>query len=141
MSAPPPEPRVPTRRRVSISSLMSPPHELNQIADYGEYVHGCSASWHRFNPTRDRRIYRPSILLVLMRVIEFGGISYRREKAAGADVYISPDVLRFKRNDFHAAEDIEEAGYRASRETLLKWLATAPETVRSLRPDLFSQRT
>lgn len=126
---------------VVIGVDVSPPHELNQIADYGEDVPGWRAAWHRFNPTRDRRIYRPSILLVLMRVIEFGGISYRREKAAGADVYISPDVLRFKRNDFHAAEDIEEAGYRASRETLLKWLATAPETVRSLRPDLFSQRT
>jgi hypothetical protein len=102
-------------------------------------VPGWRAAWHRFNPTRHRRIYRPSILLVLMRVIEFGGISYRREKAAGADVYISPDVLRFKRNDFQAAADIAEVGYRASRETLLKWLAAARADVRSLRPDLFNR--
>jgi predicted acylesterase/phospholipase RssA len=124
---------------VVIGVDVSPPHELNQVADYGEDVPGWRAAWHRFNPTRNRRIYRPSILLVLMRVIEFGGISYRREKAAGADVYISPDVLQFKRNDFHAAADIADAGYRASRETLRKWLATAPDAVRSLRPDLFAR--
>jgi predicted acylesterase/phospholipase RssA/CRP-like cAMP-binding protein len=123
---------------VVIGVDVSPPHELNQVADYGEDVPGWRAAWHRFNPTRHRRIYRPSILLVLMRVIEFGGISYRREKAAGADVYISPDVLQFKRNDFHAAAEIADAGYRAARETLLNWLAAAPADVRSLRPDLFT---
>ena len=126
---------------VVIGVDVSPPHELNQITNYGEDVAGWRAAWHRFNPTRNRRVYRPSILLVLMRVIEFGGISYRREKAASADLYISPEVLRFKRNDFHAADDIAEAGYHASRETLLKWLASAPESVRSLRPDLFAERS
>ena len=52
---------------------VSPPHELNQIDDYGHDVSGWRAIWHRFNPTRHKRVYRPSILLVLMRVIEFGG--------------------------------------------------------------------
>ncbi len=71
---------------------VSPPHELHEVKDYGEDVSGWNALWSRYNPTRDRRVYRPSILLVLMRVIEFGGISYRRDKADMADVYISPDV-------------------------------------------------
>jgi predicted acylesterase/phospholipase RssA/CRP-like cAMP-binding protein len=102
---------------------VSPPHELNQVDDYGHDVSGWRAVWHRFNPTRHKRIYRPSILLVLMRVIEFGGISYRRQKAELADVYISPELLRFKRNDFHAAADIAEVGYHASREQLQEWLA------------------
>jgi predicted acylesterase/phospholipase RssA len=116
---------------------VSPPHELNHVADYGDDVPGWRAIWHRFNPTRDRRIYRPSILLVLMRVIEFGGISYRREKAEMADLYISPDVLRFKRNDFHAAQAIADAGYDAARERLSEWLAAAPASIRARRPDLF----
>ena len=119
---------------------VSPPHELNQVHDYGYDVPGWRAVWNRFNPTRDKRIYRPSILLVLMRVIEFGGISYRREKAEMADVYISPDVLRFKRNDFHAAEDIAEAGYQATSECLRAWLATAPDALRARRPDIFTVR-
>ncbi|HSC26375.1 MAG TPA: cyclic nucleotide-binding and patatin-like phospholipase domain-containing protein [Vicinamibacterales bacterium] len=117
---------------------VSPPHELDHVADYGDDVPGWRAIWHRFNPTRGRRIYRPSILLVLMRVIEFGGISYRREKAALADVYISPDVLEFKRNDFPAADAIAEADYQASRERLREWLATASESLRARRPDLFA---
>ena len=116
---------------------VSPPHELNEVEDYGDDVAGWRAAWSRFNPAREKRIYRPSILLVLMRIIEFGGISYRRQKAELADVYISPDVLRFKRNDFHAASHIADAGYRAADAKLREWLATAPDRVRARRPDLF----
>jgi predicted acylesterase/phospholipase RssA len=102
---------------------VSPPHELNQVHDYGYDVPGWRAVWNRFNPTRDKRIYRPSILLVLMRLIEFGGISYRLRAASHADVYISPDVLRFKRNDFHAAREIAEVGYAAAYQALEAWLS------------------
>jgi predicted acylesterase/phospholipase RssA len=116
---------------------VSPPHELNQVADYGHDVSGWRAIWHRFNPTRHKRVYRPSILLVLMRVIEFGGISYRRQKAELADVYISPELLRFKRNDFHAAADIADVGYHASHEQLKQWLAQDEGAYHLRRPDLF----
>ena len=116
---------------------VSPPHELNQVHDYGYDVPGWRAIWSRFNPARDKRIYRPSILLVLMRVIEFGGISYRQEKAEMADVYISPEVLRFKRNDFQLADDIGAAGYDATVERLRDWLTGAPDVVRRRRPDIF----
>ena len=118
---------------------VSPPHELNEVANYGEEVSGWQAAWSRFNPNRDKRIYRPSILLVLMRVIEFGGISYRRQKAEMADVYISPDVVRFKRNDFHAAAELADAGYRATREALTKWLAEGADEFGPRRPDLFER--
>ena len=57
---------------------VSPPHELKPVVDYGDDVSGWQAIWNRFNPMRDKRRFRPSILLVLMRLIEFGGISYRR---------------------------------------------------------------
>ncbi|MGE3843047.1 MAG: cyclic nucleotide-binding and patatin-like phospholipase domain-containing protein [Vicinamibacterales bacterium] len=113
---------------------VSPPHELNLVADYGEDVSGWKAFWQRFNPKRHKRIYRPSLLLVLMRVIEFGGISYRRQKAELADVYISPDVLMFKRNDFHASAHIAQAGYAATRETLTMWLQS--EKAARVRPSL-----
>jgi NTE family protein/lysophospholipid hydrolase len=117
---------------------VSPPHELNEVQDYGDDVAGWRAAWSRFNPTREKRVYRPSILLVLMRIIEFGGIAYRRQKAELADVYISPDVLRFKRNEFHAASQIADAGYEAAHARLREWLATAPDRVRTRRPDLFA---
>ena len=120
---------------------VSPPHELNQSRTTERKCRAGKRCGIDSTRRDKRRVYRPSILLVLMRVIEFGGISYRRQKAEMADVYISPEVVRFKRNDFHAADDIAEVGYHASRETLLKWLATAPESVRSLRPDLFAERS
>jgi NTE family protein len=102
---------------------VSPPHEIKPVVDYGDDISGWQAMWNRFNPTREKRSYRPSILLVLMRLIEFGGISYRLRAAGQADLYISPDVLRFKRNDFHVARDIADAGYAAARISLGEWLA------------------
>jgi NTE family protein len=108
---------------VVIGVDVSPPHEVQDVPDYGDAISGWQAAWRRFNPNRAKRVYHPSILLVLMRVIEFGGISYRREKAESADVYISPDLIRFKRNDFHAAAAIADAGYRAARQALTAWLA------------------
>ena len=101
---------------------VSPPHQVHPVIDYGDDVSGWQAMWSRFNPTRTKRSYRPSILIVLMRLIEFGGISYRMRNAAVADLYISPDVLRFKRNDFHKAAEIVEAGYKRAYEDLGIWL-------------------
>jgi NTE family protein/lysophospholipid hydrolase len=116
---------------------VSPPHELDEVVDYGEDVSGWQAVWRRFSPAGKNRSYPPSILRVLMRSIEFGGISYRREKTALADLYLTPEVRQFNRNDFLRAEEIAEAGYQTSRERLLQWLSSASETVRDRRPDLF----
>jgi predicted acylesterase/phospholipase RssA/CRP-like cAMP-binding protein len=116
---------------------VSPPHELNLVKDYGHDISGWQAMWHRFNPTRGNRVYHPSILLVLMRVIELGGVSYGREKANVADLYIEPDLLPFKRNDFHRAAEMADVGHAATREALLAWLAAGAERYGARRPDLF----
>lgn len=122
---------------VVIGVDVSPPHELNEVANYGHDVSGWQAVWSRFNPNRQKRSYRPSILLVLMRVIEFGGISYRRTKAEMADLYISPDVLRFKRNDFGLFAGLSDAGYAAALPVLQTWLAEGHDAYGGRRPDLF----
>jgi predicted acylesterase/phospholipase RssA/CRP-like cAMP-binding protein len=116
---------------------VSPPHELNEVVNYGDDVSGWHAAWSRFNPNRQKRSYRPSILLVLMRVIEFGGISYRRTKAEMADLYISPEVLRFKRNDFRRFAELADAGYTAAHGVLKQWLTEGHEQFAHRRPDLF----
>ena len=102
---------------------VSPPHELKPVVDYGDDVSGWQAIWNRFSPTRDKRRFRPSMLLVVMRLIEFGGISYRLRNADRADLYVSPDLLRFKRNDFHAAREIRDVGYATARASLSAWVA------------------
>jgi NTE family protein len=101
---------------------VSPPHELDRVVDYGQDVPGWRAMWHRFNPAAAKRSYRPSILKIAMRLIEFGGISYRLQTTRHADVFITPDLLRFKRNDFQAVEEIVEIGYNAGRDALGQWL-------------------
>ena len=72
-----------------------------------------------------------------MRVIELGGVSYGREKANVADLYIEPDLLPFKRNDFHRADEMAQVGHAATRDALSEWLAEGHEKYGSRRPDLF----
>jgi predicted acylesterase/phospholipase RssA len=102
---------------------VSPPKILDEVADYGEEVSGWKAAWRRFNPNRKKRTYQPSMLFVLRRLMEFSSISYRKQKADTADVCISPDVARFKRDDVRASVELAEVGYGAAREELTKWLA------------------
>jgi hypothetical protein len=54
----------------------------------------------------------PSILLVLMRTLEFGGISYRTTREGAADLLLRPEMLGFKRTDWHAADEIVALSYR-----------------------------
>jgi predicted acylesterase/phospholipase RssA/CRP-like cAMP-binding protein len=105
---------------------VSPPHPLHRVSDYGDDISGWQAIWNRFNPKPEKRAYRPSILLILMRLIEFGGIAYRVRVAEQADLYISPDVLRFRRNDFQRASEIVEAGHTATRAAIAEWQASIP---------------
>jgi len=118
---------------------VSPPKDLSEVTNYGDEVSGWQAVWNRFNPNRKKRIYRPSMLFVFKRLIEFSGISYRRQKAEMADVCISPDVARFKRDDFHSADELADAGYRAAREVLTKWLGESAGEFGLRRPDLFGR--
>jgi hypothetical protein len=46
-----------------------------------------------------------------------------------------PDLLKFKRTDFHRATEIARAGYDCARTKLLEWLADH-EAVAARRPDI-----
>jgi lysophospholipid hydrolase len=106
---------------------VSPSKNLDEVVDYGDEVSGWQVVWSRFNPNPKKRIYRPSMLFVLRRLIEFSSISYRKQKADMADVCISPDVARFRRDEVTAAVELAEVGYQAAREVLTKWLAEGGE--------------
>ena len=101
---------------------VSPPHELNLIADYGDGVSGWKAFKNRFSPFVKSKTYVPSILLIVMRTVEFGGISFKKHASEAADIYLRPPLLRFKRTDFHSAAEIAEVGYQHAREQLEAWL-------------------
>lgn len=113
---------------------VSPPHELNQVRDYGDDVSGWGAFWKRLNPFSKHHIYTPSILLVMIRTLEFSGVSYKALRLQYADVYMYPELLKFKRTDFHLADGIVNAGYDCARSNLLEWLGKPDVAER--RPDL-----
>ena len=120
---------------IAVGVDVSPPHELNVIEDYGDVVPGWHAFWKRFNPFSRHRVYKPSILLVMIRTLEFSGIAYKNLRIQFADIYMHPDLLKFKRTDFHLAQQIAQAGYDCARGSVIEWLATAGVTA-TRRPDL-----
>ena len=102
---------------------VSPPHELNSITDYGNEIGGWEAIWRRFNPFAKSVTYVPSILLVLMRTLEFSGVSLKEVLSRDSDLFLRPPLLGFKRTDFHAADQIAEIGYKHCLEKMGEWLA------------------
>ncbi len=113
---------------------VSPPHELHQTDDYGDVVVGWEAFWSRFNPFARKRVYTPSILLVMIRTLEYSGIAYKNHRIEFADIYLYPELLKFKRTDFHLAAQIADAGHDAAKAKVSEWLATS--TAAAKRPDL-----
>jgi CRP-like cAMP-binding protein/predicted acylesterase/phospholipase RssA len=120
---------------ITVGVDVSPPHELPPVHDYGDQVSGWRAFWRRCNPFSNHRVYTPSILLVMIRTLEYTGISYKNLRVEFADIYMHPDLLKFKRTDFHLATEIVKAGYEAARAKVLEWLA-ASDVAATRRPDL-----
>ena len=120
---------------IAVGVDVSPPHELHAVEDYGDVVPGWRAFWKRFNPFSRHRVFMPSILLVMIRTLEFSGIAYKNLRIEFADIYMHPDLLKFKRTDFHLASQIAQAGYDCARANVIEWLVTSGVTATE-RPDL-----
>jgi NTE family protein/lysophospholipid hydrolase len=113
---------------LTIGVDVAPPHELNPVRDYGDAVSGWRTFWARC--FSKNRVYTPSILLVMIRTLEYTGISNQNERLKSADIFMYPDMLRFRRTDFHLADQIVQAGYDCARASLLehrdKFVRAAP---------------
>ena len=106
---------------------VSPPHELNLVEDYGHDVDGWQVLKSRLSPFARKRTPVPSLMLVLMRTIEFGGLSHKKTTSRVADIYLRPPLLKFKRNDFYSASEIAQVGYDHAREQIEAWLKTGTD--------------
>jgi lysophospholipid hydrolase len=122
---------------ITVGVDVSPPHELNEIPDYGDTVSGWGAFWKRLKPFSGR-IYTPSILLVMIRTLEYSGIANKNVRLKSADVYMYPEMLQFKRTDFHRAAEIEQTGYACATSTVGHWRES--HEAKGRRPDLYGPR-
>ncbi len=102
---------------------VSPPVELDPMEDYGEEVSGWRVAWNRLRPFGKKRETVPSMLQVLMRTLEFGGISFNHTHAAYADLYMRPPLLEFDRSDFGQAKQIAAVGHEYAKSSLREWMA------------------
>ena len=119
---------------ITVGVDVSPPHELNPVQDYGDEVSGWHAFWTYLNPFSKHHTYTPSLPLVMIRTLEFTGISYKALRLKYADVYMYPNLLKFTRNDYHRAPEIVNAGYECARSNMQEWLRQPGIAKR--RPDL-----
>jgi predicted acylesterase/phospholipase RssA/CRP-like cAMP-binding protein len=118
---------------ITIGVDVSPPHELEDVEDYGYTVSGLQALRSRFGLWGARKSFMPSIPLILMRTLEFGGISYRMTREGSADLMLQPEMLGFKRTDWHLADEIVAHSYRHAMEKIEGLNGTLGERVREIR--------
>jgi predicted acylesterase/phospholipase RssA/CRP-like cAMP-binding protein len=118
---------------ITIGVDVSPPHELEDVEDYGYTVSGLQALRSRFGLWGARKSFMPSIPLILMRTLEFGGISYRMTREGSADLMLQPEMLGFKRTDWHLAEEIVAHSYRHAMEKIEGLNGTLGERIREIR--------
>jgi predicted acylesterase/phospholipase RssA/CRP-like cAMP-binding protein len=118
---------------ITIGVDVSPPHELEDVEDYGYTVSGLQALRSRFGLWGAKKSFMPSIPLILMRTLEFGGISYRMTREGSADLMLQPEMLGFKRTDWHLADEIVAHSYRHTMEKIEGLNGTLGERVREIR--------
>jgi predicted acylesterase/phospholipase RssA len=118
---------------ITIGVDVSPPHELSDVEDYGYTVSGLQALRSRFGLWGAKKSFMPSIPLILMRTLEFGGISYRMTREGSADLMLQPEMLGFKRTDWHLADEIVAHSYRHTLEKIDGLNGTLGERIREIR--------
>ena len=118
---------------ITIGVDVSPPHELEDVEDYGYTVSGLQALRSRFGLWGAKKSFVPSIPLILMRTLEFGGISYRMTREGSADLMLQPEMLGFKRTDWHLADEIVDQSYRHAMEKIEGLNGTLGERIREIR--------
>jgi predicted acylesterase/phospholipase RssA/CRP-like cAMP-binding protein len=118
---------------ITIGVDVSPPHELEDVEDYGYTVSGLQALRSRFGLWGAKKSFMPSIPLILMRTLEFGGISYRMTREGSADLMLQPEMIGFKRTDWHLADEIVAHSYRHTVDKIESLNGPLGERIREIR--------
>jgi predicted acylesterase/phospholipase RssA len=105
----------------SVIAVDVDPHaQLEASYDYGYGLSGWRVLLNRLNPFA-QTVRLPSIVDVITRAGQLGGLARRESTAQLADVCVQPDVARFGMVEYGRGREIAEAGYQAARAALEAW--------------------
>ena len=100
-----------------------PSRQFDPIEDYGLELNGWRTALRKWNPFgRSRNHSVPHILQIMLRTIEFGGVTFKRTNSQIADLYLAPPLRAFKPTDFVNAEAIRDIGYQYTMQQAKEWL-------------------
>lgn len=104
-----------------IASDVAPNVDFQTNMDLGFHVSGWRLLWQRMKPTSRERSAL-GMRDVLMRTIDFAGVSHRKQTKDLADLYLNIPLAQFRAGDFIRGPAIIETGYQFARERLTAWV-------------------
>jgi len=104
-----------------IASDVTPYVEFQTNEDLGFHVSGWRLLWQRMKPVSRKRSSL-GIGDVLMRTIDFAGVSHKKQTKDLADLYLNVPLAQFRAGDFARGPAIIEAGYQFARQQLIAWV-------------------
>jgi CRP-like cAMP-binding protein/predicted acylesterase/phospholipase RssA len=97
------------------------PVEDDEPYEFGPSVSGWKVLWRRINPFV-KPMRAPPVGETLIRSLQINSRHHVREMEGLTDLLIQPDVSAFSSMDYASYQAIIDAGYRAAREPLARWL-------------------
>lgn len=95
--------------------------------DAVEDVSGWQLFWNRVNPLVSDKIDSPNIVELMSRMAVVAGCGQVNRQLAQADVSIRLPLENFAFFDSDGSQQIEEIGYRVTRDMIAQWLVDNPE--------------
>lgn len=95
--------------------------------DFKESVSGWQLFWNKLNPLGGNKIEAPNIVELMSRMVIVAGHGQMKQQLAKADVPIQLPLEDFELFEDARSRDLEQIGYRTTRDVVAKWLAEHPE--------------
>jgi predicted acylesterase/phospholipase RssA len=95
--------------------------------DFNHDVSGWQLLWNRFNPLGGDKIEAPDIVELMSRMVMVAGRGQVGQQLAKADMPVPLSLEDFGIFENARSRELEEIGYRTTRDVVAKWLAEHPE--------------
>ncbi|MCI0714535.1 MAG: patatin-like phospholipase family protein [Chloroflexi bacterium] len=95
--------------------------------DFKNDVSGWQLLWNRFNPLGGDKIEAPDIVELMSRMVMVVGHGQIKQQLAKADMPVALPLEGFGLFENARSQELEQIGYRTTRDVVAKWLAEHPE--------------